>query len=456
MSRNKNSIPYSASDIAKYRKGELSAREMHDLEQAALDDPFLADAIEGFTQHPTLQQDFDDLHQRLNTKVADASRRRKIGSVPYPYRIALAATLILLLGIGYTFFYHYAGSPAKASAKAATPQLAPEPATVADNGRKPEPATVPSNAPATIPANAPAPEPATVARNVPTPAAQPPGTAALRHRLPASATNQASTSKALTSNQVPIRRSDKDSTQALQSVSFIPPANQFQPVPDSLTLANLALEKKQYKAIPLLYSGKVLDLQNHPLAGAFLALNGNNGSGTVTDDQGQFMLSLHPLDSTRQLTVSMIGYDRASLAVNTLSTEDVKGNVIHLRPSTANLDEVVVVGYGMHRKATEVAAPSESDEKLDTLWNIAAPVIGRQAYLQYLGVAKKKLGLDTTITGTETISFIVSRTGPLSSFKIEQSLSPAHDAGIIRLITDGPPWHLLRGKKVRASVTVNF
>jgi hypothetical protein len=168
------------------------------------------------------------------------------------------------------------------------------------------------------------------------------------------------------------------------------------------------------------------------------------------------MLSLHPLDSTRQLTVSMIGYDRASLAVNTLSTEDVKGNVIHLRPSTTNLDEVVVVGYGMHRKATEVTAPSESDEKLDTLWNIAAPVIGRQAYLQYLGVAKKKLGLDTTITGTETVSFIVSRTGPLSSFKIEQSLSPAHDAGIIRLITDGPPWHLLRGKKVRASVTVNF
>ena len=132
------------------------------------------------------------------------------------------------------------------------------------------------------------------------------------------------------------------------------------------------------------------------------------------------MLSLHPLDSTRQLTVAMIGYDRASLAINTLSTEDVKGNVIHLRPSTTNhLDEVVVVGYGMHRKATEVAAPSESDEKLDTLWSIAAPVIGRQAYLQYLGFAKKKLGLDTTITGTETVSFIVSRTGPLSYFKIE-------------------------------------
>ena len=35
MSTNKNNIPYSASDIEKYRKGELSAGEMHDLEQAA-------------------------------------------------------------------------------------------------------------------------------------------------------------------------------------------------------------------------------------------------------------------------------------------------------------------------------------------------------------------------------------------------------------------------------------
>ena len=294
----------------------------------------------------------------------------------------------------------------------------------------------------------------------------PPPTTALRHRLPASNLISPLTSKQVspsTSRQVSLSTPNPVFPSTSRQVSPSIP-NQ---VPDTLTLANLALKKNQpynayffkpylNKATPLVYSGKVLDLQNHPLAGAFLALNGNYSAGAVTDDHGQFMFSLHPLDSTRQLTVSMIGYDRASLAVNTLSTDEEKDNIIRLRPSTANLAEVVVDGYGMHRKATEVAVPSESDEKLDTLWNMATPVIGRQAYLQYLGIAKKKLGLDTTITGTETISFIVSRTGPLSSFKIEQSLSPAHDAGIIRLITDGPAWHLTRGKKVRASVSVNF
>src|SRR5580693_2213047 len=75
MSTNKNNIHYSASDIEKYRKGELSAGEMHDLEQAALDDPFLADAIDGLSQHPASQQDLTDLRDRLNKKVTEDNRR---------------------------------------------------------------------------------------------------------------------------------------------------------------------------------------------------------------------------------------------------------------------------------------------------------------------------------------------------------------------------------------------
>ncbi len=476
MSRNKNSTHYSATDIEKYRKGELSARDMHDLEQAALDDPFLADAIEGLTQHPALQQDLDDLHHRLDIKVNEASRRHKIRSIQS--RITLAAALILLLGIGYTFFYHQTDSfaKAKASAKAASPQATPQAASQHASQAAPEPATIALNTPAPA-AQRPQPETKTAADSMvfkSSLANNNKSTSAFRHPLPAAAAKPAGD----LSNEY--RSDDKAAASAYSNHASPPTSNQASPstanqvspstsnqvtttnqlsinkeldstrvLPDSLTLAKL-------KATPLVYSGKVLDLQNHPLAGAFLALNGNSAYGFTTDNQGQFMISLHPHDSTRQLTVSMIGYDHASLALNTLSTDDQKGNIIRLRPSTGNLDEVVVVGYGMRRKATEVAAPSESNEKLDTLWTIAAPIIGRQAYLQYLGIAKKKLGLDSTITGTETISFIVSPSSPLSSFKIEQSISPAHDAGIIRLVTDGPAWHLLRGKKVRASVTVNF
>ena len=176
----------------------------------------------------------------------------------------------------------------------------------------------------------------------------------------------------------------------------------------------------------------------------------------MTDNEGVFKLSLPPADTTLQLTVSLFGYNQTSLALNYQSFEARSSNVIYLKPSNANLDEVVVTGYGAKRKATQATAPSISNERLDTIWLNAAPVIGRQAYLQYIRLTKGKLGLDSTVTGTETVSFIVSRDGSLSAFKIEQSLSPAHDAAIIRLVTEGPAWRLFGNKKVRAAVTLNF
>ena len=48
MSIDNNIKNFTGADIEKYHKGLLSSKERHDLEKAALDDPFLADALEGF------------------------------------------------------------------------------------------------------------------------------------------------------------------------------------------------------------------------------------------------------------------------------------------------------------------------------------------------------------------------------------------------------------------------
>ena len=68
----KHITPWSAPDVQKYLKGELSAREMHQLEKAALEDPFLADAIEGLSQRPAapLTRDLDELQTRLYARVS--------------------------------------------------------------------------------------------------------------------------------------------------------------------------------------------------------------------------------------------------------------------------------------------------------------------------------------------------------------------------------------------------
>src|SRR6202012_2943583 len=75
-STNKYQKTYSGADIEKYLKGELSAREMHDLEAAALEDPFLADALDGMSVRQSLPpavgltHDLNDLRMRLDAKTA--------------------------------------------------------------------------------------------------------------------------------------------------------------------------------------------------------------------------------------------------------------------------------------------------------------------------------------------------------------------------------------------------
>jgi hypothetical protein len=65
VSEEKNIINYTAADIEKYWKGTLSAAEMHAMEKAAMDDPFLADALEGYKNINLADAGLDSLKENL-------------------------------------------------------------------------------------------------------------------------------------------------------------------------------------------------------------------------------------------------------------------------------------------------------------------------------------------------------------------------------------------------------
>ena len=65
--KEKNKI-YTADDFARYHAGTMPAGEMHALEKAALEDPFLADALEGYIHAPAFEKDIAKLKDRLNEK----------------------------------------------------------------------------------------------------------------------------------------------------------------------------------------------------------------------------------------------------------------------------------------------------------------------------------------------------------------------------------------------------
>jgi len=94
---------YSSADILRYLRGTLSSSEMHRLEKAAMQDPFLADAITGMEKllraGGTPEVDLGELEKRL----ADSTRSKR-ATLYFSWRTA-AACLLLAGAAALTYFF---------------------------------------------------------------------------------------------------------------------------------------------------------------------------------------------------------------------------------------------------------------------------------------------------------------------------------------------------------------
>lgn len=97
-------------------------------------------------------------------------------------------------------------------------------------------------------------------------------------------------------------------------------------------------------------SGVVLDDHGEPVIGASVKVPGSS-TGVVTDLDGKFMINV---PAGTKLEISYIGYQNATIAAG----RDVK---VTLKSDQKNLDEVVVVGYGVQRKPVVTAAIAQVD-----------------------------------------------------------------------------------------------
>lgn len=89
-------------------------------------------------------------------------------------------------------------------------------------------------------------------------------------------------------------------------------------------------------------SGKVSDDKGAPLAGVTVAAVGADAR-TLTDDNGNFSIVVS--EKVKSLRFSFVGYQSAEINVTGKSSVTVS-----LTNSNDNLEEVVVVGYGVQRK----------------------------------------------------------------------------------------------------------
>src|SRR4051794_22027824 len=89
-------------------------------------------------------------------------------------------------------------------------------------------------------------------------------------------------------------------------------------------------------------TGIIRDVGGKPLSGATIAVKGGTQTA-VTDDKGTFSIAVP--DNNSVLVISYVGFTTQELSVGTGNNFDVS-----LQPNFAELNQVVVVGYGTQNK----------------------------------------------------------------------------------------------------------
>lgn len=118
-------------------------------------------------------------------------------------------------------------------------------------------------------------------------------------------------------------------------------------------------------------NGVVTDTKGETIIGANVSVKGTT-IGTITDIDGKFSLEV---PDKAQLQVSYIGYLTQDITVGNKTSLDIQ-----LAEDTQNLEEVVVVGYGVQKKTSisgSIATIAQEDIKKSSTSNLSESLVGR-------------------------------------------------------------------------------
>ena len=361
-----------------YIRGLRKGKEAHRLERESMQDPFLADAMDGYSQ---VEGNHEQRIEKLRMQVSAHSAKKKN---TYAITWSIAACLVIGFGISsYFLFLKKSMTDEVFIAEESVPAKLPEATT---------PAT-PTN-------------PATPAAPV-TPRAD-------KKEMSASAVIEPMMEEAL------------EQTAELQEVAATMDTS------ESVSDKKMRMAKVVTPPNSNIIQGKVTDEKGEPIIGASVAYKGTN-IGTITNMNGEF--SLVKKEGKKQLTAQFIGYDPVEIPVDTSQTM-----LIAMNENKQTLNEVVVVGYGTNKnkKSTTVVTAKEQADKDIT----PQPVIGKRKYQKYLkeNLVRPTDEKCAQVKGKVVLTFLVNKEGRPFYIKVKESLCESSDKEAIRLIQEGPDW----------------
>lgn len=473
---------FTAADIERYHKGLLSARERHALEKAALDDPFLADALEGYAVAGiNAVQDINDLKKRLveKTQGARVVAMKSGGKTSIPW-LRVAALVIIVGGLGLLanqFLFsnkktngiakldtskkeevrvadsaegsgRTTTGPSSTTTKEAVSTIGSgqqqSEKTVATNeslgGKKQEPAVNNLSKP-TEPGNA----VVTINSETPTGIVTAPSKTGEEDKKEIPATNK-DEAKALAANdnKTKIDR-DKDGVADKFDMQDTEELKKKNAVAANRKAAETQPSNAGFMNQTNTFRGRVTDANNVGLPFARVYNPNDNNAGTYTDVAGNFNLTFP--DSILNVQVKSVGFETANVQLR----NSTSNNQVVMQDDRRGLSEVVV----SNQKPNAAARSLNANMKLEE----PEPADGWDNYDTYIANnldIPEEIKIKPNTSGQVLVSFEVNKDGEPIKIKIEKSLCGKCDKEAIRLIKQGPKWKRSANKNGRTTVTINF
>jgi TonB family protein len=426
-------------DIEKYLRGQLSPAEMHALEREALDDPFLAEALEGI-EHAGAENFLNDLHG-LNRKVHNrAMQRKQRATKMFGWTAGLAATVLLVAVSGFLVISLLKEQNARQQALREEELLLIETST--DTLIVMFPAEGLAQAKQLKHTEAPS---------------------RVETRTPASSSRQkvdertTGTQPLLSARDESSERDESRQTREAASGAKVENAVEQEPI----AIAEIANEEnaageekgavdqvkakkldtrtagiKSRQATPpvaqslsadvILLKGKVTStIDGEGLPGVNVMLKGTT-VGAVTDSEGNYLIPVPTAASN--LVFTFIGFKPHEVTVE--NKEELN---VTLEEDASTLSEVVIVsGYGVANNSSDNPAT----------FSPAVPSEGKNDFKEYLSravVYPQEASLNK-VEGRVTVRFTVQPDGQLSDFEVLKGIGYGCDEELIRAIKAGPAW----------------
>ena len=441
MSEEKKHTIYTATDIEKYLSGKLLPAQMYEIEKAALEDDFLAEAIEGYAgmekenwsaQSKSLMQHFVERDNVISAR----------SSIKTLYWKAAAAVLIIVTGIAISYQL--------ANKNKGEIQTAAVTSTQKDTVKIDSEKTITKTGIAadSIDINlSKANDQATMVRPAKPSPGVPPSASGHANDIP---TYDSTGSYELTLKN---SREDQNNARVAPQVRYKDLAGEvvnnrqatlIMKAPESLskTESSLYIGKAKEK----FFTGQIVDTDDTPLPFAGISIPVEN-TRTYADVKGYFKLQAP--DSILPVEIKSAGFLSRRY---TLQSKVANNKIVLAEDKTPPAERTIIIGNGRQitKKRTSILTP-------DSTANVE-PEDGWDDYDTY--VSNNLLWPDDmvqkNIHGQVEVSFDVQSSGIISNFKIDKSLCSGCDEEVLRTIKEGPRWKVKKGKQATGKVKINF